>query len=59
MDHNRCQANSEHKYSLYFDLLKSKMSKYSVLPENTYNMHERDFMLGHNGKSKRVFGRAL
>jgi hypothetical protein len=46
MDRNRQQADSEHKYSLYFDLLESKISKYSVLPENTYNMDEKGFMLG-------------
>lgn len=37
MDRNYHQADLEHKYSLYFDLLESKISKYSVLPENTYN----------------------
>ena len=59
MDRNRHQADSEHKYSLYFDLLESKISEYSVLPENTYNMDEKGFMLGQTGKSKRVFSRAL
>jgi hypothetical protein len=38
MDRNRHQADSEHNYSLYFDLLESKISDYSVLPGNTYNM---------------------
>jgi hypothetical protein len=45
MDRNRHQADSEHKYSLYFDLLESKISEYSVLPENTYNMDEKGFMI--------------
>jgi hypothetical protein len=59
MDYNCHQADSEHKYSLYFDLLESKMSEYSILPENTYNMDEKGFTIRQTGKSKRVFGRAL
>jgi hypothetical protein len=59
MDRNRHQADSEHKYSLYFNLLESKISEYSVLPENTYNMDEKGFIIGQAGKSKRVFSRAL
>jgi hypothetical protein len=59
MDRNRHQAGSEHKYSLYSDLLESKISEYSVLPENTYDMDEKGFMIRQTGKSKRVFSRAL
>jgi hypothetical protein len=59
MDRNRHQADSGHKYSLYFDLLEWKISEYSVLPENTYNMDEKGFMIVTIGKSKRVFSRAL
>jgi hypothetical protein len=59
MDRNRHETDSEHKYSLYFDLLQWKISEYSVLPENTYNMDEKGFMIGEMGNSKRVFSRAL
>jgi hypothetical protein len=59
MDRNRHQADSEHKYSLYFDLLEFKITEHSVLPENTYNMDEKGFMIGQSGRSKRVFSRAL
>jgi hypothetical protein len=59
MDHNRHQADSEHKYSMYFDLLESKISEHSVLPDNSYNMDEKGFMIGRTGRSKRVFSRAL
>jgi hypothetical protein len=59
MDRNRHQANSEYKYSLYFNLLKWKISEYSILPENTYNMDEKGFMIGTIGKSKRDFSRTL
>jgi hypothetical protein len=44
--------NSEHKYSLYFDVLESKISEYSVLPENTYNMDEKGFMIGQTKRAK-------
>jgi hypothetical protein len=59
MDRNRHEADSKHMYSLYFDLLEWKISEYSVLPENTYNMDEKGFMIGKIGRSKRVFSRAL
>jgi transcriptional regulator with XRE-family HTH domain len=59
MDRNRHQADSEHKYSLYFNLLESKISEHSVLPENSYNMDEKGFMIGRTGRSKRVFSKAL
>jgi hypothetical protein len=58
MDRNRHQADSEHKYNLYFELLEFKISERSVLPENTYNMDEKGFMIGRTGESKRVFSRA-
>jgi hypothetical protein len=29
---------------MYFDLLESKISEHSVLPENSYNMDEKGFM---------------
>jgi hypothetical protein len=59
MDRNRNKANSEHKYSLYFNLLEWKLSKYSVLLENTYNIDEKGFIIRKTGRSKRVFSRAL
>jgi hypothetical protein len=59
MDRNRHQADSGHKYSLYFELLEFKMNEYSILLENTYNMDEKGFMIGCTGRSRRVFSRAL
>jgi hypothetical protein len=59
IDRNRHQADSEHKYSPYLDLLESKISAYSVLLENTYNMDEKGFMTGPTRKCKRLFSRAL
>jgi hypothetical protein len=59
MDRNRHQADSEHKYSLYFDLLEFKISEHSVLPKNTYNIDKKGFMIRQTRRSKRVFSRAL
>jgi hypothetical protein len=43
---------------LYFDLIHGKTEKYEILPENTYNMDEKGFMIGVTGRSKRIFSRA-
>jgi hypothetical protein len=52
------QADSEAKYKLYFDLLHGKIEEYEVLPENTYNMDEKGFMIGVTGRSKWIFSRS-
>ena len=57
MDANRHNADSGHKYKLYFDLLQQKISKYNVELRHTYNMDEKGFMIGIIGRSKRVFSR--
>jgi hypothetical protein len=59
IDRSRHQADSEIKYSLYFELLNSKLSQYDIEPRNTYNMDEKGFMLGVLTRSKRVFSRRL
>jgi hypothetical protein len=67
MDRNRHEADSEQKYSLYFDLLEWNISEYSVLntqssqriPTVTYNMDEKGLMIGKTGRSKRVFSRTF
>jgi hypothetical protein len=58
MDYVRHQADLEAKYKLYFDLLHGKTEEYEVLPENTYNMDEKGFMIRVTGRSKRIFSRA-
>jgi hypothetical protein len=35
------------------------MDEYSILPENTYNMDEKGFMIGRTARSKRIFSRAM
>jgi hypothetical protein len=47
------------KYTLYFDLLHSKMTEYNILPHNTYNMDKKGFMIGELSKSKHVFLKQL
>ena len=59
MDNNRHQANSGAKYSLYFDLLHHKITKYNVEARHTYNMDEKGFLIGITGRSKRVFSRRM
>jgi hypothetical protein len=59
MDRNRHQANSESKYTLYFNLLYQIMQQYDVEPENTYDMDEKGFLVGTTSRSKRVFSKAL
>ena len=59
MDNNRHQADSGAKYSLYFDLLRDKITQYNIDPRHTYNMDEKGFLIGITGRSKRVFSRRM
>jgi hypothetical protein len=59
IDSNRHNADSGEKYKAYFNLLHSKITKYGVEPQHTYNMDEKGFLLGITGRSKRIFNRAL
>jgi IS30 family transposase len=55
IDSVRHNADSNVKYTLYFDLLHAKMKQYNVQPCHCYNMDEKGFMIGVTGRSKRVF----
>ena len=59
IDRSRHQADSQSKYTLYFDLIGSKLSQYDIEPRNIYNMDEKGFMLGVLTRSKRVFSRRI
>jgi len=59
IDCKRHNADSEERYSLYFDLLHSKMREYDVDARNTYNMDEKGFFIGITNRTKRVFSKAL
>ncbi|KAF2837490.1 DDE-domain-containing protein [Patellaria atrata CBS 101060] len=45
-------------YKLYFELLGRKLDKFSALPENTYNMDEKGFLIGMLKKSRRIYSKA-
>jgi hypothetical protein len=58
MDATRYTADLYIKYKLYFDLLHSKIEEHEILPENSYNIDEKGFMIGVIRRSKRTFTRA-
>ncbi|KAJ8114354.1 hypothetical protein OPT61_g3749 [Boeremia exigua] len=58
MDAQRHRADSPEKYKQYFDLLHSKITKYSIEARHTYNMDEKGFAIRLLNKSKRVFSKA-
>lgn len=58
IDVARKRADSALKYSLYFELLASKIQQYRVQPSLIYNMDEKGFLIGILSKQKRVFSRA-
>ena len=53
----RHAADSYEKYSKYFDMLELKITEKDIQPEQTYNMDEKGFMIGHIGRQKRVFSK--
>jgi hypothetical protein len=59
IDRSHHQADSPSKYSLYFELLRSKLTEYDIEPCNMYNIDEKGFMLEVLTRSKRVFSRRL
>jgi hypothetical protein len=59
LDRPRHQADSLIKYESYFDLLHNKMKEHGVEPRFTYNMDEKGFMIGVEGRSKRVFSKQV
>jgi hypothetical protein len=58
MTAERHNAESYNKYKEYFDILQLEITQYDVMPENTYNMDEKGFMIGVINKSKRVFSKS-
>jgi hypothetical protein len=59
LDRQRHQADSLGKYDLYFNLLHPKMEEHEVEPRFTYNMDEKGFMIGVEGRSKRIFSKGV
>jgi len=59
IDLARHKADSAASYRQYFTILRQKMDRYSVQPQNCYNMDEKGFLIGQLQKVKRVFPKAL
>ena len=53
------KADSAKKYKLYFQLLYLKIKEHKVLPENTYNIDKKGFIIRVIRRSKRVFNKVL
>lgn len=59
IDLARHKADSEALYRQYFTILRQRMDQYSIQPQNSYNMDEKGFLIGHLQKVKRIFPKAL
>ena len=57
IDIQRSKADSAASYKLFYDLLKEKLAKYHVLPQDTYNMDEKGFMIGVMNTTRRIFSK--
>jgi len=57
IDLKRKKADNAFLYGLYFEILRQKIKQYGVLPENTYNMDEKGFLLGCLIKLFRIFSK--
>jgi hypothetical protein len=55
---DRHAADSYDKYSKCFDMLNLKIREKGIEAEHMYNMDEKGFMIGHIGRSKRIFSKA-
>jgi hypothetical protein len=58
LDRQRHQADSIPKYTSYFDLLHGKIVEHRIEQRHSYNMDEKGFMIGVEGRNKRIFSRA-
>jgi AcrR family transcriptional regulator len=58
IDIARKRADSAFKYSLYFELLVSKIQQYNIMPSLIYNMDEKGFLIGILSKQKRIFSKS-
>src|SRR5882757_4198870 len=54
----RKKADSALYYSLYFKLLGRKIAEYDILPENTYNIDKKGFLIGYLKKLRRIFSKS-
>jgi hypothetical protein len=59
LDLERHQADSVKSFEQYFSTIGDKIKEYGILPENTYNMDEKGFLLGRITKARRIFPKDL
>jgi hypothetical protein len=59
LDLDRHQASSVASFEQYFKIAGAKIEEYGILPENTYDMDEKGFLLGRTTKAKRIFPKDL
>jgi hypothetical protein len=59
LDRDHHEADSETKYSLYFELLHDKIKEYNVEPSYVFNMDEKRFKIGVLERLKRVFDKKI
>ena len=52
------KANLALYYSLYFKLLGRKITEYNILPENTYNIDKKGFLISYFKKLRRIFSKS-
>ena len=57
LDHDRTDADSAFKYTLYFELLSRKIEEHVVEPRHIHNMDEKGFLIGILSKMKLIFSR--
>jgi hypothetical protein len=55
IDISRKRADNPECLKAFYDLVKQKTEEYGVLPQNTYNMDEKGFMIGVTTKQRRIF----
>jgi hypothetical protein len=55
LDLERHHADSVTSFERYFSISGDKVKEYGILPENTYNMDEKGFLLGRITKARRIF----
>jgi hypothetical protein len=59
IDRNRWKADSEEKYTWYFNFWHSKIVEYSIEPDQIYNMDEKGLLIGKTTQTHRVFNKAM
>jgi hypothetical protein len=59
LDRNRHQADTLDKYDDWFDLIHLKIEEHKIEPRLMYNMDEKGFMIGVEGRSKRWFSKQV